>query len=62
MFEECRTLLLDVSLYVDVSDRWCWLPDPTGGYSIRGAYHLLITKAIPMAVSMAEMIWHKHVL
>ena len=33
--EECRTLLLDVSLHANVSDKWVWLPDPSEGYSVR---------------------------
>jgi len=54
--EECRTLLLDVSLYANVSDRWVWLPDPSEGYSIRGSYHLLTTKDIPHADPVASLI------
>ena len=54
--EECRTLLLDVSLHSNVSDRWVWLPDPQGGYTVRGAYQLLNRKDIPLADSAASMI------
>jgi len=61
MLEECRTLLFDVSLRANVSDQWLWLPDPSGGYSVRGAYHLLMTKDIPLADSEVELIWHNQV-
>jgi hypothetical protein len=50
--EECRTLLFDVSLHANVSDRWVWLPEPSEGYSVRGSYHLLTT---------TSLIWHNQV-
>jgi len=59
--EECRTLLLDVSFHANVSDRWVWLPDPSGGYLVCGAYHLLTTKDIPLGDSAANLIWHNQV-
>jgi len=34
---------------------------PIRGYSVRGAYHLLITNDIPIADPTTEMIWHKKV-
>ncbi|XP_024632796.1 uncharacterized protein [Medicago truncatula] len=61
MLEECRTLLFDVSLHVDVTDQWLWLPDPLEGYSVRGAYHVLTSKDLPLVDSTAEMIWHRQV-
>jgi len=38
-----------------------WLPDPQGGYSVRGAYQLLTIKDTPLADSVASMIWHNQV-
>lgn len=61
MLEECKTLLLDVSLRVDVTDQWLWLPDPSKGYSVRGAYHVLTSKDLPLADSAAEMIRNRQV-
>jgi len=61
MLEGCRTLLLDVSLLVVVTDQWLWLPDPSEGYSVRGAYHVLTSKDLPLANSAAKMIWHRQV-
>jgi len=58
LLEDCRTLLLDVSLQNNFLDQCLWLPDPAGGYSVRGAYHLLTTKDIPLANSAAELIGH----
>jgi len=47
LLEEFRALLLDVSLLSNVSDRWVWLPDPVGDYTIQGAYDLLTAGANP---------------
>lgn len=41
LVEECRALILTVSLQESVTDRWVWLPDPIGGYTVRGVYNLL---------------------
>ena len=41
MLEECMTLLLTVTLQVDIVYVWAWIPDPTSGYTIRGAYRTL---------------------
>jgi len=61
LLEECMTLLFGVSLETNFSDQWLWLPDSSGGYSDRVAYHLLTTKDIPLADSTAELIWHNQV-
>ena len=39
--EECKALLLGVSMFPNITDTWVWLPDPIGGYSVRGVYELL---------------------
>jgi len=59
--EECRVLLLDVSLCHNVSDTWVWLPDPIGGYSVRGAYDLLTAVDIPYVESVLDLVWHRQV-
>ena len=41
---ECKTLLLDVFLSPNVTDRWVWIPDPTVGYTVRGANDLLTSQ------------------
>lgn len=41
LLEECRALLVDVSLFPNVSDKWMWPPNPMGGYLVRDAYDLL---------------------
>ncbi|KEH41231.1 hypothetical protein MTR_1g046940 [Medicago truncatula] len=46
--EECRALLTDVSLQDFVSDRWVWLPNPFVGYSVRGSYHMLTSRDVPL--------------
>jgi len=61
LLAECRALLLDVSLHFNVLDRWVWHPDPSGGYSVRGAYDLLTTQDTPIADSAVELICHNQV-
>ncbi|XP_024630832.1 uncharacterized protein [Medicago truncatula] len=51
LLEECRALLLDVSLNPNVVDSWVWLPDPSSGYIVRGAYSLLVSQ-VPLKVSV----------
>jgi len=41
LLAECRMLLSNVILQVDVSDRWQWLSDVVRGYLVRSAYHFL---------------------
>ncbi|MCI10972.1 hypothetical protein A2U01_0032070, partial [Trifolium medium] len=41
---ECQTLLLNLSLQDQTSDRWQWQPDPDKGYIVRGAYQLLTSQ------------------
>ncbi|MCI86725.1 hypothetical protein A2U01_0108006, partial [Trifolium medium] len=36
-----QSLLLNLSLQAQSSDRWQWQPDPEKGYSVRVAYQLL---------------------
>jgi len=61
MVAECRALLLDVSLYPNISDRWVWLQDPPAGYTDRGAYDLLTTQETPMVEPATELVWHNQV-
>ncbi|KEH32906.1 hypothetical protein MTR_3g011275 [Medicago truncatula] len=57
--EECRELLLTLTLQDSSSDRWLWLPDQTGGYTIRGVYDMLTSQEQPMLHQNMELIWHK---
>ena len=61
MVEECRVLLLTVSLWESVANRWLWLPDQDGGYSVRGVYDMLTSQEQPQLHSNMELIWHKQV-
>jgi hypothetical protein len=61
MLAECTDLLLDVSLYPNVLDRWVWLPDPSKGYTVRGAYDLLTSQAPSDVVSVVDLVWHHQV-
>jgi len=53
--------MLDVSLLHDVSDTWVWLPDPMGGYAVRGAYDLLTGGVNPIMDDALELAWHHQV-
>ena len=59
--EERRDLLLTVTLQVSSSDRWIWLPDQSGGYTVRGVYDLLTSQEQPLLQQNLELIWHKQV-
>ena len=59
--QECRALLLDVPLFPNVSDTYVWLPDPSEGYSVQGAYELLTSHGTPLVDSAMDLIWHNQV-
>jgi len=61
LLEEFRALLLDVSLLPNVSDKWAWLPDPVGGYAVRGAYDLLTECDNPLTDGALDLVWHHQV-
>lgn len=61
MVEECRALILTVSLQESVNDRWVWLLGPIGGYNVRGVYDLLTSQEQPHIHQNIELIWHKQV-
>ena len=61
LVEECMTLLLTVSLQKSSIDRWLWLPDQGGGYSVRGVYGMLTSQEHPQLHPNMELIWHKQV-
>ncbi|GAU10685.1 hypothetical protein TSUD_424660, partial [Trifolium subterraneum] len=59
--EECRALLADVVLQDNATDYWVWRPDPSGGYSVRGAYDLLTSRGDQGVAATTDLIWHKQV-
>jgi hypothetical protein len=61
MVEECRALLVDVVLQDNATDYWVWRPDPSGGYSVRGAYDLLTSRGDQGVAATTDLIWHKQV-
>lgn len=42
-----------------VHDRWKWLLDPIQGYSMRGAYHFLVSADAPLDWEHIDDVWHK---
>jgi len=61
VLEECRALLLDVSLFPNTTNSWVWLPDPIGGYSVRGAYEVITTTGDSNMDSALDLVWHHQV-
>ncbi|CAJ2646720.1 unnamed protein product [Trifolium pratense] len=58
---ECQSLLLDISLQDQTSDRWQWSPDPDTGYTVRGAYQILISQDSVTLHDAENLIWHPQV-
>jgi len=56
---QCCLLLNNFVVQTDVSDRWQWLPDNVGGYTVRGAYQLLTHQVAPLIDATGELVWHK---
>ena len=61
LVEECRTLLTNVVLQQNVSDRWQWELDKDEGYKVRDAYHALTHMAAPPPDATSNLAWHKQV-
>jgi len=59
LVEECRDLLLTVSLQESETDRWLWLPDEIRGYTVRGVYDMLASQEQHQVHQNMELIWHK---
>ncbi|CAJ2642053.1 unnamed protein product [Trifolium pratense] len=61
MLRECQSLLSNISLQAQYSDRWRWQPDPNTGYTVRGAYQLLTTLDSVTLDDAEHLIWHPQV-
>ncbi|MCI37671.1 70 kDa peptidyl-prolyl isomerase, partial [Trifolium medium] len=61
MLGECQTLLLNISLQDQSSDRWQWQPDPDKGYNVRGAYQFLTSQDAVTLDDASGLIWHSQV-
>jgi hypothetical protein len=58
---ECKTLLSNISLQHNSTDRWVWRLDPSNGYSVSGVCHLLTSQPVQTAEAVSNFIWHKQV-
>ena len=58
---ECRHFLSNVTLQANVTDIWQWLPDITGGYTLRTCYQLLTTQDDTLLDGTENKIWHPQV-
>ncbi|CAJ2636137.1 unnamed protein product [Trifolium pratense] len=61
MLGECQTLLSNISLQAQITDRWQWQSDPDTGYTVRGAYELLTTLDSVTMDDAEHLIWHSQV-
>jgi len=61
MIGECRRLLDNFVLQTEVVDRWQWLHDRAGGYTVRGAYYILTSQVQHLGDDIGDLVWHKHV-
>jgi hypothetical protein len=61
MLGECRTLLHDISLQSNITDKWQWSLDPNGNYSVKGVYILLTSQEDQRSYATLELTWHRHV-
>ncbi|CAJ2630083.1 unnamed protein product [Trifolium pratense] len=61
MLGECQSLLSNISLQAQSSDRWQWQPDPDTGFTVRGAYQLLTTIHSVTLDEADHLIWHPQV-
>jgi len=56
LLEECRLLLLNVSLQPLSYDVWQLLPDPSRGYYVRSVYAMLTTQEVPQVTQDVDLI------
>ncbi|GAU35630.1 hypothetical protein TSUD_30470, partial [Trifolium subterraneum] len=61
MLGEFQSLLANLSLQVQTSDRWKWQPDPAEGYTVRGAYQLLTSQVSATTGEVEKLVWHPQV-
>jgi len=61
LLEDCRLLLANVTLQINVSDIWLWHPDTTGGYSVRSGYQTLSAHIHLVLDDSEKLIWHSQV-
>ena len=57
---ECRLLLANVTLQINVSDTWLWHLDTIGGYSARSGYQTLSAQIPPVLEDSEKLIWRFH--
>ncbi|XP_045791761.1 uncharacterized protein LOC123886488 [Trifolium pratense] len=61
MLRECQSLLSNISLQAQYSDRWRWQPDPDTCYTVRGAYQIVTTLDSVTLDDAEHLIWHPQV-
>lgn len=61
---ECRMLILNVALQVDIADVWNLIPDSQAWYTVRGTYRIL-TRGTPPNITntlvSTYLLWRKDV-
>jgi len=61
LIEECRVVLLDVSLQVNIPDEWMWRPNKGDGYTVREVYQMLTRQKDHNLDAILDSVWHKQV-
>ena len=61
LVEECRNILSNVVLQVDIADSWRWFSDPATGYTVSGAYGVLRSGTPTNHLVPASSLWRKDV-
>ena len=60
LVQQCRLLLQNVVLQVDVDDKWKWHLDPVTSYSMKGD-HYLSSPTQQVVNFSSELLWHSEV-
>jgi len=58
---ECRIILSNVFLQLNVTDIWQWHPDLARGYSVRSGYEILTPQDHQVLDAAQNLIWHPKV-
>jgi hypothetical protein len=57
MLGELSSALAKFVLQPNITDQWVWRHDPSGGYSVRGAYEILTAQDAQAPTDTSDLIW-----
>jgi len=61
LVDECRNMLFNVVLQVDIQNSWRWSPNPVTGYTVSGAYRVLTSGPHTTNLVPVNLLWRKDV-